>query len=181
MKIKDIAKICKGNKTIVTETDKYGTQWIGDGGALYPLLRMPNLDEEGIYAVLDISETQAAGYVYRALTSPGEMCLEDTTQQEIELERGNLTIYYNGRELEPFITSNGLSFIDADYIKPVNGGYTKIFERYTKDGDLYFAIKDGFMLVAVVMPYKVIDDNFAALLETLAQQSKIALQNAPKK
>jgi hypothetical protein len=142
MKNKDIAKICKRNKVIAVVTDAEGSQWVGDGVALYPLLKMPELDEEGFYALFDINDKQSTGYIFKQTNLPDGTSLEDAIPEENELKRIPLTICCESRELEPIATSQGLCFIDVDYIKPAcSESYMKIFERYNSKGELCFAVK----------------------------------------
>lgn len=160
---------------VVTDTD--GTQWVGDGVALYPLLKMPELDEEGFYALFDINDIQSAGYSFKRTNLPDGTSLEDAISEENELKRIPLKICCESRELEPIITSQGLCFIDEDHIKPVcNESYMKIFERYNAKGELYFAVKNGLMLVAIIAPYK-LNDSSAGIIKLLARQLELAELN----
>lgn len=172
MKNKDIAKICKQNKTIVVITDADGTQWAGDGAAMFPLLKMPTLDEEGFYAVFDINDKQAAGYDFKIMNFMGGMSLDDTTPEENELKRIPIKICCEGRELEPVITSQGLAFIDNDYLKICDGSYMKVFERFKENGELYFAVKNGLMIIGIIAPYK-IHDSSAEIIRILSRQLEI--------
>ncbi len=177
MKNKDIAKICKRNKVIAVVTDTDGTQWVGDGVALYPLLKMPELNEEGFYALFDINDKQSVGYSFKQTNLLGGTSLEDAISEENELKWIPLTISCESRELKPIITSQGLYFIDEDYIKPAcSESYMKIFERYNAKGELYFAVKNGLMLVAIITPYK-LNDSSAEIIKLLAQQLELAELN----
>ena len=59
MKIKKIAALCsrEGVFHLASKTDREGvvTQWLGDGGAFYPLLGAPVLDEAGLCTMFDIT------------------------------------------------------------------------------------------------------------------------------
>jgi len=65
MKIKNIAAICKKNKSVVL-FERYNDggevllQYIGDGGAVYPIIGLPTLDKESVLTIFDIPEKQHA-------------------------------------------------------------------------------------------------------------------------
>ena len=61
MKIKNIAAICKKNKAIVlfekhSESGDTVIQYIGDGGAAYPVAGLPPLDTESVLTIFDVPE-----------------------------------------------------------------------------------------------------------------------------
>ena len=74
----------------------------------------------------------------------------------------------------------GISYVcRAEQISSValSEGMLEIFERTTKDGQIYFAAKSGFMLLAVIMPYDAINETFVKQLKTLCEQCEVALFN----
>lgn len=67
MKIKNIAAICKKNKTIVlfekhSESGDTVIQYIGDGGAAYPVTGLPPLDTESVLTIFDVPEKDRDKY-----------------------------------------------------------------------------------------------------------------------
>lgn len=66
MKIKSIAAICKKNKQIIIinryNGNEAGTQYIGDGGAIYLINGLPELDEKSLLTIFDVPEKQRANW-----------------------------------------------------------------------------------------------------------------------
>lgn len=54
----------------------------------------------------------------------------------------------------PVRTSRGLRFYNPDYLKPLKDlqNTLEIYERHTESGMLYFAVKSGMLLQAIVLP-----------------------------
>ncbi len=79
-----------------------------------------------------------------------------------------------------YATSQGIAFVDKKYFAPftdMDEAYLRVFERYTKDGDLYFAVKNGFELVGIILPTNVIEKDFVEDMESMAKACRLALQN----
>lgn len=70
-------------------------------------------------------------------------------------------------------------FIDEKYLAPLENtrDYIEVYERTGEDGRIYFAVKSGFMLLAIVLPYDAINELFVNGLKELSQQCEIALFN----
>lgn len=85
-----------------------------------------------------------------------------------------------GRGIIPYMTSQGVAFIDAKYLQPlsdIEDSMLNLYERHTKSGQIYFAAKSGFMLVGIILPVDAINDQFVERLKQLTQQCEIALFN----
>ena len=95
------------------------------------------------------------------------------------LERGSMEIYANGRVLEPLKTSLGVAFINTRYLKPfadADGGFN-LYERIEQSGNIYIAVKCGFILLGIISPYDLVSKQFVEKLQTLLDLSKVTLQN----
>ena len=55
MKLKEISKLCKATGRVIM-SDVRGMQWIGNRYASFPMLGMPELDEETVFTCLDYDE-----------------------------------------------------------------------------------------------------------------------------
>ena len=161
MKIKAIANICKNNKVIrlCSNTDSDGniTTWCSDGCAMYPLLRLPYIEESGIIAVFDISEKlQASMSISTAANPPVGINLDNIAPDEKPVERSKVKILLHDELLlEPLFTSKGTVYIDAKYLTPLSDTPDiTLHERKLDEGSkipLYITIKTGFLLCGVIM------------------------------
>lgn len=181
MKIKNIAAICKKNKQIVL-FEHYGdnetvTQYIGDGGAVYPVLGLPQLDEENILTIFDVPEKDRDNYYVRTTSIPAGINFGDFDENEKPVDRGDLSIVYSGKTLKPLQTRRGLVFIESRYLSPVSDvmDVLELYERYTDSGTPYIVAKAGFLLQAVIMPYDVISQQFVERLQKLTDQCAVSL------
>ena len=70
--------------------------------------------------------------------------------------------------MTPIMTSQGIAFFNAEYLKPVSDCEDlSLYERYTKSGELYLVAKSGMMVEAVVLPENMSGDRGKNLLEHL--------------
>jgi hypothetical protein len=160
MKIKAIANICKNNKVIrlCSNTDSDGniTTWCSDGCAMYPLLRLPYIDESGIIAVFDISEKlQTSMSISTAANPPVGINLDNIAPDEKPVERSKVKILLHDELLlEPLFTSKGTVYIDAKYLTPLADTPDITLHERKMEGNkapLYITIKTGFLLCGVIM------------------------------
>ena len=61
-------------------------------------------------------------------------------------------------------------FADAD------GGY-ELYERIDAFGRVYIAVKSGFLLLGIISPYDLINEEFVNTLKSLLDLSRVALSN----
>lgn len=178
MKIKQIESILKAEKTIIViETE--ACQWLGNGAAFYPVYNMPKLTKENIFTIFDIAEDKQDKFYFEERALPNGLNFEDIDNGESMLERNTLKICANGRVLEPLKTSLGVAFINTRYLKPFadTDGVFDLYERIDQSGKIYIAVKYGFILLGIIMPYDLVSEQFVEKLQTLLDLSKVALQN----
>ena len=87
-------------------------------------------------------------------------------------------------DLVPITTTHGVEFIQRKYLKPFSDADDNmlfIFERKTEAGATYFAVKDGLMLVGIILPYDCINEEFVSNIKNLYQQCEITLFNKQNK
>ena len=170
MKIEKIINLCKrcGHIRILKNE---GVQWITDGAAVYPLFGCPEFDETSFCSAYDISDEKTQ-ITFEKL--PRCFDFGDNIEKETECERGSAIF----GALVPITTSHGIEFIKSKYLAPFadsDDNMLRIYERTNAAGMTYFAIKDGLMLVGLIMPYDCIDENFVKRLKDLAEQCEITL------
>ncbi len=180
MKIKKIIDICKKHG-ILYILNGNGVQWISDGAALYPLYNVPEFDEETLCRTFDITEKQQQKITFRQeIRLPSQFCFEDFAPGEVMCEQSPVIISGGTHGIVACKTSQGIMFLDRKYLAPLEDtaeGMLEIFERMTADGQIYFAAKSGFMLLALILPYDAINEIFVKQLKTLCEQCEIALFN----
>ena len=182
MKIKNIAAICKKNKTIVlfekhSESGDTVIQYIGDGGAAYPVTGLPPLDTESVLTIFDVPEKDRDKYIVRTMGIPEGINFEDTDADEKPIEGEALSIVYSGKVLKPLQTRRGLVFIESRYLSPVSDvlDVLELYERITTGGKPYIVAKAGLLLQAVIMPFDVINQQFVESLQRLTEQCAVSL------
>ena len=52
-----------------------------------------------------------------------------------------------------------------------------VYERYTTYGELYFAVKNGLILVGIILPANVINPDFVETINAMSKACTLALQN----
>jgi len=181
MKISAIQQICKGAKRIeLFSAPQSSVQWISDGGAFYPLYNLPEMEEENVFALFDIPEKKQDKISFEHKHQlPQFISFADTAKSENALEFGNISIYARGRVLRPLKTSLGIIYINEKYLRPFadaeNG--VQLYERYTPGGEVYIAVKEGFLLTGIILPYDIVTKEFIEELETIYKLSAVAAEN----
>lgn len=172
MKIKNIAAICKKNKSVVL-FERYN-----DGGAVYPIIGLPTLDKESVLTIFDIPEKQREDWYVRSTGIPDGINLDDIDETEKPVEREAISIVYSGKTLKPLRTRRGLAFIESRYLSPVSDvlDVLELYERITPSGTPYIVAKAGFLLQAVIMPYDVINQQFVEKMEELTRECVTSLE-----
>ena len=178
MKLKQIESILKPNKNIVLYTTE-AAQWIGDDSAMYPIYGMPHLTEENILVMWDIPEDKREKWHFRYGDSLHPSMFADSVYGEQFIERGMSCISVSGGLAEPLRTEQGILFVNQRYLKPfddLENGYD-LYARLDHLGVPYIAVKEGYALVGIVYPMRVVDDKFIAELEELLSLSRLAKEN----
>lgn len=179
MKLKAIASICKKMKSIMLFSDPSDdTQWISDGMGIYPMLKMPYMTENNIYALFDIPDSKSEKiYFERREFLPQLNFTNDDIENKLKEEK--IFITRGGRTLKPFQTSKGLKFIDTQYIKPISDELELYYyERFIKGtGDTYIVVKNGMEVIAIILPFNCIDEDFVKQMDELTRMCKVAYES----
>ncbi len=181
MKISAIQQICKGAKRIeLFSAPSSPVQWISDGGAFYPLYNLPEMEEENVFTLFDIPEKKQDKIRFEhKRTLPEAIRFTDTADVENALDFGTISIYARGRVLRPLKTSIGIVYINEKHLKPFadaeNG--VQLYERYTPSGEVYLAVKEGFLLTGIILPYDIVTKEFVDELKAIYELSALAAEN----
>lgn len=181
MKIKKIVDLIKKRGVLIIYEDADGAQLLSDGQAIYPVVDMPSLDAVLFCSMYDITDKQTNKMVIQdCIPLPEHLDFSDCVENEKPVKECFINIETSNRILVPYETSQGIAFIDKKYLAPFSDMDEQmlcICERYTSAGQLYFAVKNGMLLVGIIYPYKCIDEHFVEDINLLAKGCTIALQN----
>lgn len=156
MKHKKIVQLCKSNKNL----QLFGigidiVQWLGDGKAVYPMFDLPLYSCDSLCRSYDITDKQAESITMEHHgTLPTEYCFDDTDKTERIAARAPISIIYAGTVLVPIQTETGIQCIQEKYLEPfADYKDIEIYKRGTGDG--YFAVKNGLILIGIILPYPI--------------------------
>jgi hypothetical protein len=156
MIFKNLTALLRGHKRIVLYGDPEELQWVGDGGAIYPLHGMPGMVEDDLPAVFDVPEKDEGKYLIdHHLTLPETLCYKDVDPRgETQLRPEAWVLKRYDTLYVPVQTSRGLRFYNPDYLRPLKDlqNTLEIYERRATDGSMYFALKSGMLLQALILP-----------------------------
>ena len=179
MKIKKVESICKSDKRIFLYEGN-GVQWIGNGQAAYPLHNMPVLNESTIFTLFDVAEKDREKYQLRTEPLPEALDFNDSAETEALIDRIPITLSTQGLNVVPATGSSGIIFVETRYLAPFakqEPGF-ELYERLTKSGKPYIAVKSGLFLIGIICPSNIINPQFIDDLEYIASLSRVALNNA---
>lgn len=103
----------------------------------------------------------------------------NTAVGETLLEQYPIEVSVYGGIVVPLVTSLGMVFINKDYLKPfkdIKRG-VDLYERINDAGELYIAVKDGFMLCSLILPLDIINKEFSDSLCKLAELTRVSFEN----
>lgn len=182
MKFKKISSLCNKAKHYVLydKLDSAGknTQWLGDGCAAYPLYGLPQMDEDSLCKMFDITEKQRNGMAINYRAWDESINANDTDPKETVAEEIELGIICKGRELIPLMGQDGIIFIDSKYMSPLEDGIEtlQMYERKTEKGQIYIIVKAGLLIRAVISPVEPVNDKFVNQLQDMIRECRKAMK-----
>lgn len=182
MKIKKAFEICKKQGVIRIYRNDYDEQYLSDGVAIYPIFELPNLNEDYICRLYDITDSQREKIAFDIVKGIPGVDVSDSTDDETPAKIWDLSLSYNGAIITPVTTDEGVMFINQLYLKPF-AAMPKNDMHITKRvcGNMrYFCIKFGMLAYGFIAPMSIVSKDFVEKLERLYQQSKIILTNQQK-
>ena len=181
MKLKKVAAICGQSGMFnlfdqIDETGEVSCQWLGDGGACYPIVGMLYMGTENLCAMFDIPEKKQEKLIFKHDKAPDNINWKDADPLEYSLGSPKLCVRWEGRELLALRTSAGIAFIQEKYLAPLdNLDYMRLYERKSRDGGVYIVAKIGMVIQAVIMPIDVVTDSFVDKLDELTRMCRDAM------
>ena len=171
MKIKQIESILKSSKTIIiSKTDS--CLWLSNGYAYYPIHNIPKLTKENIFTMFDIPEDKRNKFYCDERGLPDDLNFDDYDISEEMLTQSKMSIDTPHGSFVPLITNRDILFTKKEYLKPFRDmEQVELYLRQTHSGHGYIAVKNGMILVGVIIPYKLADENFLKSLYTIYELS----------
>lgn len=157
MKIKKIAQICAGQKTIYVHNQECKgdlvRQWVGDGVAMYPLDGLPYMDDEALLALMDVPIDKRDKWTVRDVGLGSLVSLDDIDPDEVDVLPYDLTVN-TGRTLMPFDGgARGTLWIQQRYLAPTDDiDIVRYCARPTTGGGRVIAVKSGLVLMGIILP-----------------------------
>lgn len=176
MKFKRFQSLAKSSgQCQVIQIDEANLQFLNNGYLVYPAHNLPALNDEMIFALLDIEEHKRDNF---AITRVSNTFLNynDTDNQEEPLVSARFEIKFNNLNhfVKPVFTKLGLYYYDPKWLAPFDGDYDALYVRYnaeSKAGQPYIAVKSGLFVVGFVLLRDLNAD-----LKALANNSREDLQ-----
>lgn len=177
MKVRKVIDLCKKEKTIQLYNTE-GLQWVSNGFALYPMWGIPPMSEVCFKNCYDFTNEQWEKILCVCQNGfPAGYDSSDMADGERPVSRVPLGIRYGGVNLAPFIVSDGIAWMDTVYLSPFGRDEKlEVYERRTDAGGLYFAVKIGFEVVAIILPYIFPQKEMCEHLEFLARMCRRTLE-----
>ena len=178
MKIKKIVDICRKEGYVKLFTDESGVQWLGCNQALFPLFGMPKLDGDTFFTVFDFTPKQKEETVFNSCPLSDDFYTGDFCPNgEWLCEELSPCLPYGSRILVPFRSMLGIGFVDSKLLDPLSDERhdLEIYERMSKVGDRYYAVKFGMCLRAVILPFNAVSKVFVDNIEEILTLCKDAL------
>ena len=173
MKLKTVLQLLKAKRRIILYESDDG-QWIGDGSAAFPLHGLPHMKQENLRSLLDVTEKQFAQMDVSSERMP--FSTEDNVIGETMLTHCGMVMHYRGYELIPLISGAKVYYVQSGYIKPFGGIDDISYDvRKLENGSEYIAVKEGFLLRAVIAPFDAVTDEFVGVLNKIYGLSMNAL------
>ena len=179
MKIKKVVDICRREGVARIYEDAHGIQWLSCGFACYPLYEVPELSEDEFFTIFDFTEKQREETIFERSGFPENLSEFDSYQGELLCGKLSPNIPFGSKLLIPFKTTSGIKFLDSEYLAPFAGRLKEIdvYERLSKNGEPYFAVKLGMCLRAIIMPFNAVNQSFVDDIGKIYSLCKSALFN----
>ncbi len=180
MIINKVIQLCKKEKRIVL-IDTADSQWISDGHAVYPMHEMPEFDMDSLLKTYDISAKKGEKLIKSHITVGDiRLNLNDVCEGEDRCELNPIRIAINGTTYVQVLTETGCELLDSKYFAPVsdaNEDMVQIYQRTSESGEVYFAVKDGMFLIALIQPTLVLNENTLEDLKSFVARCDVHMRN----
>lgn len=180
MIINKIIQLCKKEKRILL-INVGDSQWLSDGHAVYPMHEMPEFDIDSLMKTYDISAKKGEKFIKNHISAEKlSLNFNDSCTDEVLCEENPIRIAINGTTYIQILTENGCELLDSKYFAPLadaNEDMVQIYQRITKKGDVYFAVKDGMFLISLIQPTLVLNEKTLEELKSFVNYCDVHMRN----
>lgn len=176
MKFDNVLKICKQKRKFIVFRENPKVQWLGDDIAVYLASNYPQFTPEYLTAAASLKPDEVTACLFKNIDFPDLIDSSDDMEDENFLDISEITINFPKGEYTPVFTSKGIRFIKTEYFSPFQkDDEITLFERETPHGDMYFVIKVGMFVRAIIRAqYDYLDVAAVAYLEKIASKAQLA-------
>ncbi len=153
IKKKKVAALCKKNYTISTTTRSDGTQWVGNGIALYSMEGMPKMTPEEVAVAFDYSDAERKAMTLNENRYLAALTVDDYPR-EIIIESPPRDIIIGSEHYLMFNAADRVMFIDSGALAPVElDSQTNFFMRCIDGREEYkfLCVKNGLLAQAIII------------------------------
>ncbi len=179
MKIAKYTKLIKkkGNGTWINTKD--GDVYLATTGSIYKAPGLPSVNDlDAIKAILDIDikaeQKMLLTHEYAEdVTDLYGLDLSDSAgnSREVSAELLKVAAVLDGRLFSAVCyNATEILFYDGKFLEPIadvlnDNGYIRYAVREVKDRSPYIVVKDGFQVLAAIMPVKILNDDYISELQ----------------
>lgn len=176
MKFESVLKICKANRKFVVFRENPKVQWLGDDIAVYLASDYPKFTPEYLTAAASLTLKEITGVIFRSNDFPELLDSSENVEDEKLIDVSPVTINFPKGEYTPVFTSKGVRFIKTAYFEPFkNNDEFVLFERETTDGQMYFVVKVGMFVQAIIRAqYDYLDIGAVNCIERISNKMQLA-------
>lgn len=176
MKLSKYAQVAKREGTCILCNVAGDGVWLATRSSVYRASDLPKIgSDEEMRAVLDLTEKEWKKIYYKktdceSLDDVMGMCLQDYDRQEAYAKKLKMQAVCSGKLATGLLCSDGeLIFYDESLLGPVqkeidDSEYVETVVRKHANGTRYVVIKNGFEVIAAVMPLNVVTQEYLAQL-----------------
>lgn len=168
MNLDKILKICKTKKRFIVFKQSEKTQWLGDDTAIYLINGYTKFTPAYLTALASLKAEDVEKTSFVNDEFPKKYDTSDVDMEEKLASQYYCTINFSDGEYTPIFSTKGIRFIKTSYFEPFKSEEYDIFERTTDENEIYFVIKVGMFVSAIIVP----TDDFINL-ETVTQFSSL--------
>ena len=150
MDIQKVIKICKKCRQYIVIPGEKKVQWLGNDTAQYCISNHPKFTPEYLTAMAELEPQEVEISFFKTISLPEGLDNSDYTDDENTVQISSVTVVIDDEKYIPLYTSKGLRFLNAKYLEPFKKDEFDIYERFTQEGRLYFAVKVGMFCNAII-------------------------------
>lgn len=171
MKLSKYVGLVKKESCCVIHHIEDGT-WLGTRAGIYKAEGLPDMSgKEQVRTVLDIDKSKMEKIYLREeyhdkISNVFGLDLRDNIENEQNAKKIQVMAVKDGHYMSCLQCDDGeLVFYDEGYLAPLadvmkESEYMQMLVRVKADGTRYIAVKDGFVIVAVILPLAVLSEDY---------------------